>query len=974
MNSVDLELQAPIAPGGVCFGPFRLTITKRLLEKGGVRVRLGSRALDILIALVERPAEVVTKKELFARVWPDLVVDECNLRYHVSALRKALGEERSGTRYVTNVSGRGYCFVAPISYAASPPALFSDSLAHSPVGLPSSPTKMVGRDEAVQLISEALMARRFLTIVGPGGIGKTTVATAVGHAMLAAFDGAVHYVEFGSLSTPSLVPNRVASTVGLPGDFDDPLAALLAFLRDRRMLLVLDSCEHLIEMIAPLAERIFREAPEVHILTTSREPLQVEREQVHRLDALAFPSDDEPLTAATALTFPAVQLFVERAAADGSGFELNDADAPIVGEVCRKLDGIALALELAAGRVRAYGIKGIASLLDGPSRLLWQGRRTALRRHQTLSAMLDWSYHMLDESERATLHGLSVFVGAFSLEAAQIVVAWDTFKREKVVEAIAGLVTKSLVTVETHRVGVLYRLLDTTRAYVLTKMADSGEKSTIARRHAIYYREFLERIEITSLTASENSGGAERWGHVSNACAALEWSFSEQGDKELGTALAAASAPLFLELSLLTECRFWMERAIAELDARGDRRELELQEALAVSLMFIKGNSDDVLAALTTALSLAQALELPHHQMRLLAAHHTFLLRTGDFRGAAAVADQNAAVANRTADPMAMMMADWLLGVSHHLLGDQASARKHCETALNPEPIQNSSLLCSGYDQRIRALVMLARALWLLGYASRAVTVATQALHQANALDHPVTHSFCEIHRATLFLWTGDWSEADRIIDQLIARAERYSLGPAHAVGLGLKGKLSLLRGDTEVGLRLLKACLNAFEAGQHQALTAIFTSDLAIGLAEASRPDEANAAIDRVIAYGEPTRRNFYLPEVMRIKGEILASGAEASEAETWFSRSLDLAREQSALAWELRTATSLAHLLARQGRCDEATRVLRPVYDRFTEGFDTPDLRAAKRFLGKLRFSCAASDKVRTASRQNRLNHCKN
>jgi ATP/maltotriose-dependent transcriptional regulator MalT len=316
---------------------------------------------------------------------------------------------------------------------------------------------------------------------------------------------------------------------------------------------------------------------------------------------------------------------------------------------------------------------------------------------------------------------------------------------------------------------------------------------------------------------------------------------------------------------------------------------------------------------------------------------------------------------------MAMMMADWMLGVSHHLLGDQASALKHCETALNLAPIQNSSLLCSGYDQRIRALVMLARALWLLGYASRAVTVATQALDQANALDHPLTLCFCDIHRATLLLWTGDWSEADRIIDQLIARSEKYSLGLCRVIGLGLKGKLSLLQGDTEAGLRLLKACLNASEAGQFQALTAIFTSDLAIGLAGAARPDEANAAIEQVMAAcGEPTRRDFYLPEVMRIKGEILASGPEASEAETWFSRSLDLAREQSALAWELRTATSLARLLARQGRCDEATRVLRPVYDRFTEGFDTSDLGAAKRLLDKLRFSCAASDKVETASRQ--------
>jgi len=951
MNIVDPQSKGPISQDVICFGPFHLSTTKRLLEKGGVRVRLGSRALDILMALVERPAEVVSKKELIARVWPDLVVDEGSLRFHILALRKALGQGRSGIRYVTNVSGRGYCFAAPISRVASPPVLLSNSLADSPVGLPPSPIRMVGRGETVQLISEELIARRFLTIVGPGGIGKTTVANAVSRTMLAAFDGAVHYVDFGPLGTPSLVPNMVASTVGLPGNFDEPLDALPAFLRDRRVLLVLDSCEHLIETIAPLAERIFREAPEVHILATSREPLQVEGEQVHRLHPLAFPPDDEPLTAAWALTFPAVQLFIERAAADGSGFELNDADAPIVGKVCRRLDGIALALELAAGRVGVYGIKGIASLLDGPCRLLWHGRRTASPRHQTLSAMLDWSFNLLPESERVLLRRLSVFVGAFSLEAAQFVAAGNILEREQVAEAIAGLVAKSLIAVETNHTGALYRLLDTTRAYSLTKMVDSGERNAIAQRHATYYREFLERIESASLTCAKNDGTAEHWRHVSNARAALEWSFSEQGDKELGTALAAASAPLFLELSLLTECRFWMERAIAEHGDRGDRREMELKEALAVSLMFVKGNSEEVHAALTTALALAQALELPYHQMRLFAGLYTFLMRTGGFRGAAAVAEQNKAVAKRTADPTAVMIADWMLGISHHLLGDQASARRHCETALKPEPIQNSSLIRSGYDQRIRALVMLARSLWLQGYASRAVSIATQALHRANALDHPVSLCVCWISTATVFLWTGDWSEADRIIDRLIACAEKYSLRPYHAIGLGLKGELSLRQGDAQAGQNLLTACLDALEAGQHQSLTAVFISNLAIALATAGQVDEADAAIDRAMAWGEPTRSHFHLPEMMRIKGELLASGPHSCEAENWFSRSLDLAREQSALAWQLRTATSLALLRTRQGRRDEAPRVLRPVYDRFTEGFDTPDLRAAKLLLDELK-----------------------
>jgi hypothetical protein len=519
-----------------------------------------------------------------------------------------------------------------------------------------------------------------------------------------------------------------------------------------------------------------------------------------------------------------------------------------------------------------------------------------------------------------------------------------------VAEAIAALSTKSLVAVETDNTETLYRLLDTTRAYVLAKMVDSGERNSIAQRHAIYYREFLERIEIDSLTCTKKDRSAERWRHVSNARAALEWSFSEQGDKEVGTALAAALAPLFLELSLLTECRFWMERAIAELNVQGDRREMELQEALAISLMLIRGDGEEA-HALATALALAEALELPYHQMRLFAAQHTFLMRTGDFRGAAAVAEQNKAVAKRTADPMAMMMADWMLGISHHVLGNQAMARRYCETALKPEPIQNSSLIRSGYDQRIRALVMLARSLWLEGYASRAVLIATQALHRANALNHPVSLCVCWISTVTVFLWTGDWSEADRIIDRLIECAEKYSLRPYHAIGLGLKGELSLRQGNAQAGQNLLAACLDALEAGQHQSLTAVFISNLAIALARAGHVDEADAAIDGAMAWGEPTRSHFHLPEMMRIKGEIVASRSHFGAAETWFSRSIDLAREQSALAWELRTATSLAQLWASQGRGDEASRVLRPVYERFTEGFDTPDLRAAKRLLDELK-----------------------
>jgi predicted ATPase/DNA-binding winged helix-turn-helix (wHTH) protein len=488
-----LDEERPQRKDCISFGPYRLFATERLLEKDGVALTLGSRALDLLIALIERTTEVVSKRELMAKVWRDLVVDEGSLRFHIAVLRKVLGDGQSGVRYVANVAGRGYCFVAPISRAAVKPPLAESFAADRAAKLPAPLLRMVGRDEAVQAISAQLLGQRFVTVVGPGGIGKTTVAVSVAHAQLAEFGGAVHFIDLGALDDPSLVPSALASTLDLSVDSDCPTRALLAFVRDQRMLLVLDSCEHVIEPAAAVAERIFREAPQVHILATSRESLRVEGEQVHCLPPLECPPEAAGLTTAEAMSFPAVRLFVERIAASGNPFVLSDADAPIVADLCRRLDGIALAVELAASRVAALGVRGTAALPDSQLRILRQGRRTALPRHQTLDATLDWSHDLLSEFERAVLRRLAVFVGSFSLEAAQSVAAQTPIDRGQVTEAVASLVAKSLVATEIGATSVRYRLLNTTRAYAQGRLIQSGEAPAVALRHAIYYREPFAR-------------------------------------------------------------------------------------------------------------------------------------------------------------------------------------------------------------------------------------------------------------------------------------------------------------------------------------------------------------------------------------------------------------------------------------------------------------------------------------------------
>ena len=463
------------------FGSFEVRPAERVLVEDGRPVPLGARALDILVLLVERAGQVVGKDELIAQVWPSTVVEEATLRVHIAALRRHLHEGRAGQRYIVSVTGRGYSFVAPVQ--SIQPAGPAPAPQAAP-GLPLPAVRLVGRDQTVAALAAKLRLRRFVTLVGPGGVGKTAVALQAAPAVAAEVEGTV-FVDLAPVQQPALVPSALASALGLPARQDDPSGELAAHLAGRRLLLLLDSCEHVVDAVAQLTEGIFASAPQVHILATSREPLRCSGEWVTRLAPLDLPPANGPLTASEAAAWPAVQLFAERAAAAADSFQLDDANADRVAAICRHLDGMPLAIELAAARVDAFGLQGLQAMLDDPfSLLLASGRRGAQARHQTLHATLEWSYGLLSAPEQLLLRRVGIFAGRFALSALVAVACGQDLGAAEATYMVADLVDKSLLVADLDGERVRYRLLDTTRAYARDKLAAAGETQDIARRHA----------------------------------------------------------------------------------------------------------------------------------------------------------------------------------------------------------------------------------------------------------------------------------------------------------------------------------------------------------------------------------------------------------------------------------------------------------------------------------------------------------
>jgi predicted ATPase/DNA-binding winged helix-turn-helix (wHTH) protein len=449
---------------------FRIFPRQGRMLDGEEPVELGARAFELLLALIEAPGAVVSKQALIGRAWPNRIVSENNLQVQISALRNALGADGD---LIRTVSGRGYRFtgqVQPLSQALATPPDSAASRRAPPTNLPQTLSELIGRDAELEEVLRLAATHRLVTLTGSGGVGKTRVACEVARRMLPQFRDGVWVAELSPLSEPALVPAAVAAAaaIGLPGGAAsaERVAAMLA---GRDLLIVLDTCEHVIGAAAETVEALLHAGSGIRVIATSREPLKADGEWVYRLRPLPVPADD----AGEPRDHHAVSLFVARARATAGEVAGDCASAAAVAAICRRLDGIPLAIELAAARAATLGIYTLAARLDDQLQLLTCGRRTALPRHQTLRAMLDWSYALLTHPERTVLRRLAVFDGAFGLAAVAAAAADDAMTPSEATDALANLIAKSLVAVDGDGGSVRYRLLETTRAYALEKLTES---------------------------------------------------------------------------------------------------------------------------------------------------------------------------------------------------------------------------------------------------------------------------------------------------------------------------------------------------------------------------------------------------------------------------------------------------------------------------------------------------------------------
>jgi predicted ATPase/DNA-binding winged helix-turn-helix (wHTH) protein len=916
-----------LAQHGYTFGRFHLSPSQGRLERDGQPVALGTRAMAILGLLAEKAPMVVGNREIMDAVWPGIFVEEANIRVHVASLRRALGEEHG----IVNHPGQGYSLSVPVRRQAD----------QAPMSLPLPSRILLGRGEDLDALRESLASSRLTTIIGPGGIGKTSMALAVAQALGPGLSDGVCFVDLSPLSRPALVTSQVAAACNTPvGDPDSP-AELAAALAKRRMLLILDNCEHVLDGVAPLLEALQAGAEGLCVLATSREPLRAEGEHLYRLAPLALPPREGAGTEDAAQA-PAMRLLADRAARNDPPCRIRPEDLPLAIRLCHALDGIPLAIELAAARLSHLSLEALVEDLARHLTTPEPGCDAMQDRHRTLVATLDWSYRLLPPAERSLLQRLGIFRGFFTLvgvsaagsagaDAGVEASEGAPMTPVEAQEALVELVDKSLVMVELIGGQPWYRLLDTMRHYARSKLLAGPWHPHLARCHA--QRVSIRLAELaTPRSLPPEQRQAENSRLLDDLGAALDWAFSPGADAGVGIQLTAASGQFFMQMSMVSEYRRQAGRALAALAADpqpGPVAEMRLLGTLGTAIYHADGPTDAVLDAHSRALALAERLGDTAARRRSLWGVWLYHFGRGRYADALPYADAYRGCTPVEEDPL--HVGERCTAMTLTYLGRFDRGRHYAESVLRRAMPQGGNVV-GGFQFEPRAVTraLLARLLWLQGSADQAREVARESLDETKASGHALSLCFSLTLSHCFIAWMiGDAASLESGAALLVATARQSALSLWLRHGEIYAHAARVMRGE--------RPAVDPDFLGSRRWDPAHVEIMAVLGIGHAA-PDALARFTD-----GPPI---WLTPEVLRLEAEACA-GHDPVRAAALLDRAAVVAAEQGSIAWALRIAISRARLCDLTGDATGGRAALQALLPRFTEGFDTADLTAAHRLL---------------------------
>lgn len=947
------------------FGYIEIDVDARTLRRSGEIVQLGARAFDVLAQLASANGELVTKDELMNAVWPDTVVEENNLQVHLSVLRKALGDERD--RIVT-ISGCGYRLMQRSLAALSPMSKVQPPARR---GMPRLLSELVGRDEAVAQIRAALGEHPVVTLTGAGGIGKTTLSVAVAHRIVDEQPDSVTFVKLAALTDRQAVVAAIARSYAMPAESERASAAeLAAMFEGVARVLVLDNAEHLIGEVAEVVETLVARNPRLRILVTSREPLRITPESVFRVDPLDVPargaSEEEVMAQ------PSVRLFLARVSAmkGQAGDGCDRAQAMIAGAICRRLDGIPLAIELAAARVLSFGIEGVCRRLDDRMSILTSGYRTALPRHKTLRATFDWSFALLAPTAQTLFRRMAMFGGVFTLEALCAVVCDTRLTIGTVIDGVGELVEKSMLNIEFDGPVAMYRLGESTRAYALEHLQAEGEAPEIASRVARYLAsQFEADVKVGPGPTDPSSVLRQSLAYARSAC---DWAFSNDGDSLLAVKLTATMIGMLQECRLIAECGRRAARALSVLDelppqAVDASTEMRIRAALAAALPNLTGPIGQSEQLWRDVAELAVGCGNEEFQARAFWGLWNAALYGGKVNEAFELAIRFQTFGRHRGHGWQVTLATQLAAVAQHCRGEHADAKVAIESTmrhLEGHPDEAQRITRFAVDPLAIGYSTLARILCLEGDQERAIAYVDKLVNliKPETMEPWLTHVLGVV-AVPIALISGDLRRANHYLEIMRSQAALNDFTIWQEYSDCLAGYRDVLSGKADAGLAILEARLDALLARGFRRLVTPLTVARAEALIGAGRLGEASARLHDELDFCRRNGKMFFVPEIFRALGQVALARADLapptstarhdglSRAKALFVEAIQTAQRHGARMWELRATIAMARMLHGQGATADALALLEPLSAGVQRAGESPDGRALRDLIGALR-----------------------